>query len=113
MQDDISSDELKMFLESPDFTWMLAAYNRYTATYHGPIAAFWESYLTLFELFLNFFRSMREENWELHKACLQKMLPWMFAYDHTNYARYFTVYLWNILQLQSKASFCGRILETE
>ena len=81
---------------------MLATYNRYTTTYHGPMAAFWESYLALFELFLDFIRSTREGNWELHKAFLQKMLPWMFAYDHTNCARYFTVYLWDMLQLPSK-----------
>ena len=27
------------------------------------------------------------------------MLPWMFAYDHTNYSRYMTIYLWDMIQL--------------
>ena len=31
------------------------------------------------------------------------MLPWMFAYDHTNYSRYTTIYLWhNMIQLKNK-----------
>ena len=98
-QDDLSSEEFQTLLHSRDFSQALEAYEKYTATYRGPMAAFWESYLAMFELFLNFIRSTREGNWDLHKACLQEMLPWMFTYDHTNYARYLTVYLRDMLQL--------------
>ena len=28
----------------------------------------------------------------LHLACIRQMLPWCFAYDNTNYARYMSIY---------------------
>ena len=83
-QDDLSSEEFQTLLHSRDFSQALEAYEKYTATYRRPMAAFWESYLAMFELFLNFIRSTREGNWDLHKACLQEMLPWVFTYDHAS-----------------------------
>ena len=29
----------------------------------------------------------------MHLECLQEMLPWMNAYDHTNYRHYLPVYI--------------------
>ena len=100
VQDNISHDAFRELLESQHFAPMLAAYNKYTESSRGSMAEFWESYISLFELLLHFIRASRTGNWELHKTCLQQMLPWMFAYDHTNYARYMTIYLWDMLQLQ-------------
>ena len=42
-------------------------------------------------------RVTREGNWELHLECIKAVLPWFFAYDHTNYVRYLPVYLVHML----------------
>ena len=35
-----------------------------------------------------FVRAEREGNWPLHQHCLERMLPYLFAAGHWNYARY-------------------------
>ena len=37
-------------------------------------------------------RATREGNWELHLHAIRNMIPWCFAYDKTNYARYLSPY---------------------
>lgn len=68
-----------------------------TKTKHGNIM-----HLPIFQTFLDAFqfwgnmvqivlcmvRAFRERNWMLHLAYVRKMLPWCFAYDAINYARY-------------------------
>ena len=53
-----------------------------------PIYSLWNTYLTLVRLLLTFIRATRESNWDLHVLCLRRMLPWFFAFDRQNYARY-------------------------
>ena len=36
---------------------------------------------------LLFIRGTRSSNWDLHLAVISEMLPWFFAYNHTNYSR--------------------------
>ena len=50
-------------------------------------------------LLLTFIRATREGNWSLHLECIREMLPWYFAYDCVNYARYRPVYLLHMIQL--------------
>ena len=57
------------------------------------------SYLEMVEVLMNFVRATREGNWNLHLECIKEMLPWFFAYDHTNYACYLPVYLAQIMLL--------------
>ncbi|XP_068719543.1 uncharacterized protein [Montipora capricornis] len=59
---------------------------------NGPLSAFWLSYIDMVELMLHMIRASREGNWMLHLACIRQMLPWCFAYDNTNYARYMSIY---------------------
>ena len=49
------------------------------------------------DLFLNFVRAKRIENWALHLQSVAEMAPWYFAYDHLNYARYLLAYIYEIL----------------
>ena len=42
---------------------------------------------------LRFIRAERDGIWQLHLSSLAEMLPYFHAYDHTNYARWATVYL--------------------
>ena len=49
-------------------------------------------YLRIVNMLLCFFRSTREDIWDLHLAFIHEMLPWMFAYDETNCARHLSYY---------------------
>ena len=65
----------------------------------GPLKIFWNSYLEMVSTLLCLIRATREGDWELHLECIKAILPWFFAYDHTNYARYLPVYLLHMLSL--------------
>ncbi len=59
-------------------------------------------------LFLQFLRSQREANFQLYIEALGKIIPWMFAMDHIHYARWLTIHVIDLLQLQSR---CPEIYE--
>ena len=58
----------------------------------SPMSAFWQSYLEMFELLMDFQKSIKSGNWQLHLYACEKLLPWFHAYDHHNYARHFSYY---------------------
>ena len=53
------------------------------------------------EILLGIIRASREGNWPLHLISVRKMIPWSFAYDRTNYARYLPVYFAQMSMLQN------------
>ena len=53
-------------------------------------------------ILLSFVRSLRQGNFELYIESLKKLAPWMFALDHTNYARWLPVHLHYVLLLKQK-----------
>ena len=55
-------------------------------------AKFLRNYMKMFEVLLLFIRASREENWELHLASLELMIPYFFSHDQLNYAQ-FTPYI--------------------
>jgi hypothetical protein len=67
----------------------------------GKTAQFWIGYVEKVALVLRFQRATKENNFDLHLACLEDMIPLYFACDHHNYARYLVVHLINLLNLQS------------
>ena len=38
----------------------------------------------------------------MYLACIRDMIPWMFAYDRTNYSRYLPVYWCDMMSLEEK-----------
>ena len=54
--------------------------------------AFWQSYLEMFVFLMNFQKSIKSENWQLHLDSCEKLLPWFHAYDHHNYACHLSYY---------------------
>ena len=52
------------------------------------------------DLLLGLLRASREGNW--HLSAISKMIPWCFAYDRANYARYLPTYLTNMYSLKDK-----------
>ena len=53
---------------------------------------FWSTYISMVEDLLLFLRGTREANWSLHLSSVRSILPWFFAYDGINYARYLSAY---------------------
>ena len=62
---------------------------------------FWSSYVDMARLLVMFIQSSHEGHWELHLACIHVMLPWMFAYDRSNYSRFMSYYWCQMRSLKS------------
>ena len=60
---------------------------------------FWMSFLEMTELLLHTIYSIRNGDWDLLLVCIRNIIPYTFAYDNINYARYLTVMLRDMLQL--------------
>ena len=50
---------------------------------------------------LSFVRSIREANFELYMSTLIDLMPWFFALDHPNYARWLSVHIRDMTTLGS------------
>ena len=64
--------------------------------------AFWEEYGHMVKLLLQFIKAERTGNWELHLLSVSAMVPYFFAMDRQNYARWLPVYLMDMKQLVTK-----------
>ena len=64
---------------------------------------FWNEYTKMAGMLLRYIRAERVGSWDLHLASVVEMIPYMFAYDHTNYARWMSVYLCDMRLLPSSA----------
>lgn len=71
---------------------MFEVYLDYLRKENGPLSAFWMSYVDMVEVMLGLIRASREGDWKLHLASIREMIPWCFAYDKLNYARYLPYY---------------------
>lgn len=65
--------------------------------------AFWNEYMEMVWLLLNFIHSDRDASWLLHLETFHAMLPYDRAFDHLNYFRWGTVYLTDMTMLQEVA----------
>ena len=65
------------------------------------LVKFWLSYLEICELVLNLIYAPRTGNWTLYLSCIEEVIPWCFAYDRQNYARYLIPFLNDMLRLPS------------
>ena len=54
---------------------------------------FWEVYLTMVHILLNYVRAERDGIWDLHLSSVAQMLPYFFGFDRINYSRWISVYL--------------------
>ena len=59
-------------------------------TENGPSTAFWMSLISMIQIFLNFQKSIKTDNWQLHLQSISSMLPSILAYDRQNYSRHLT-----------------------
>lgn len=89
---------LNQLLESEALATLLQALEDFQSTL-GANGMFWLEFVTMVQLLLCFVRSSRTRNWSMHLHCLQNMLPWLAAYDCTNYSRYLPLYVMDMLRL--------------
>ena len=57
------------------------------------------SYVDMVEIVLGLVRASREGDFEHHLMCIRAMIPWCFAYDCLNYARYLPYYFATMCRL--------------
>jgi hypothetical protein len=90
------------FTNVQGFDQLQNQFEQFRQSISAPPPKLWNSYIEMVQLFLQFIRSTRQGDWHLHVACIREMIPWMFAYDRLNYAKYLPVYLADMLSLDSE-----------
>ena len=65
---------------------------------------YWLKTLSLEIVMLLYVTSLREGNFQLYLESLTKIVPWMFALDHTHYARWLPVHIRDMNLLSEKHS---------
>ncbi|KAJ8050587.1 Vesicular integral-membrane protein VIP36 [Holothuria leucospilota] len=101
LHDAYSTDSLMDYLTAPQYIDMVSSFNTYIEKKINESAtfAFWSCYIQMVENVLQLTRATRSGNWELHLSAVRKILPWMFAYDRHNYARYLSAYFLEMCDL--------------
>ena len=99
VQSDITTATLQELTTSSDFNSLYTSYSEFCSSDQGPMARFWDSYIKLVGLLHCFIRATREGDWALHLSCVRDIIPWVFVYDHTNYARYLPRYWCQMISL--------------
>lgn len=62
---------------------------------------FWISYIEMVEILLNVIYACRAGLWDLLLECIREIIPYAFAYDNINYARYLSVMLGDMFALEA------------
>ena len=98
--------EREAFLQTPGLVHDKEAFQQWktstrekSSTFH-----FWDMVLRLEILIFIFIRSHREGNFPLYVETLEALVPWFFALDHTNYARWVPVHIRDMKSLPSAVS---------
>ena len=60
------------------------------------------SYLDLVDILLAMIRASREGDWDLYVSFIRNLIPWCFALDNFNYARYLSSYLSEMSHLEEE-----------
>ena len=71
---------------------LLSEYLQHLRNGNGTLSTFWMSYIDIVEVLFNMIRASREADLQLHLASIRTLIPWCFAYDQLNYARYLPAY---------------------
>lgn len=64
--------------------------------------SFWEEYISMVLILLQFIKAERTGNWSLHLSSTAAMIPHFFSMDRLNYARWLPVYLADMQKLEDK-----------
>ncbi len=68
----------------------------------NPQFDYWLKTWSLEIILLLYIRAIREGNFQLYIESLSKIIPWMFALNHTHYSRWLPVHIRDMLSLSEK-----------
>ena len=100
---DLGEDALNEIMEKDTFKNFNKDYIDFIDTIKdsgGELAVYWLSFIEMTQILLNIIFATRSGNWELLIESLRDVVPYAFAYDNINYARYLTTMLGEMLQLE-------------
>ena len=97
---ELTSITIQELYGTPELQGLRVKYEEFNKSSSNKMRSYWQSYIEMVCLLLCFIRSTREGDWNLHLASVRDMLPWMFAYDRTNYSRYLPVYWCDMISLK-------------
>ena len=100
--DNIGQHKLNELLDSQSskhISHLWELYLDHLRNHNGKLSTYWLSYMDMVECLFGLLRASREGNWELHLISINAMIPWCFAYDNINYARYLSAYLADMVNL--------------
>ena len=93
---DVGQAAFESLLEQSVVTNVLRLWNdflNYLRHDNGELSAFWMTYVDIIQdILLGLLQASCEGDWDLHLHAIRLMIPWCFAYDRLNYARYLPVY---------------------
>ena len=97
----VSPDMFSETLNLPSVSQVYVLFNEYKNFLgnRSDLAKFWITYLDMIEILLKLVRSSRERNWDMHLSAIHDMIPWCFAYDKINYAKYLSSYYVDMVRL--------------
>ena len=96
----IKSDRLCESEEFKTFYHIFLDYVEHTKIKGGQLAQAWLSFIEMVEILLNTIYATPAGNWFLLFQCYRDMMPYTFAYDHLNYAKYSTPMLAEFTELE-------------
>ena len=105
LYNDLCQREFDAVMKSQPSSEFIVLYYKYLddlRNSNGKLYSFWMSYLDIVQILLNLLRASREGDWELHLSAVRKMIPWCFAYDNLNYARYLSAYVSEMSHLEEE-----------
>lgn len=111
LRKELCPETYEAFIQNTAYKDIIGQYEIFCKEEHGVLFSFWDSYIEMIMLLLRFIRATRIGCWDLHLLSVREMLPWMFAYDRTNYARYLTLYWCEMTVLPESHPQAFRALE--
>ena len=97
------SEGIEKLISNEECSALISEYEQYKEQVRnghlGKTAQFWLNYTDKVWLILCFLQATKENDLDLHIYSLRHMCPLYFAYDHHNYARYATLHLLSLLQM--------------
>ena len=115
LYDDISEGEFQKHMTSASsiaFVRLFDKYMEFLRCNNGKLSEFWLSYLDMVENLPSLLRASGEGNWELRVSSVKNMIPWCFAYNNLNYARYLPSYLSEMSHLEETHPECLEYLQS-
>ena len=102
MTEKYPEDAFLAAVKSDEFNQICERYAEYVNQGNSACKTFalWSSYIEMVQQLLLFVRATRTTDWDLHLSAVRSMLPWFFARDRVNYARYLPLYWLEMLCVQ-------------